>query len=512
MDFVDWCEYVLKRVIAASASSEALAFGYLTDSSLALDLFGQQISNQFIGSPQRARLHTALDELVRNQLVTKKKIGQMYKIGPTSLGRKLSEEMRPLWSEVFAVTIAPESENLLQLVNQRSQHYDSNMSWVEAVRRELLPQLGWGDKERRMRAIRELEHYGFVNSYPPLGSDLDLTATYRGIVWETRRAPERAVEPEVAHVLFTDIVGYSKLSIDMQTRLRAELKDIVRMTDTYRTAHAKQKLISRSTGDGIMLIFLGHPAAAVQCAIEISRALRTHDVLKLRMGAHTGLIRRDKDINDEIDVAGSGVNLAQRVMDAGDGGHILVSKSVAENLEQLGGWSKNLHDVGEIEVKHGVRLHIFNLYSDDFGNPKPPAGSRYNVASLPLSDARVSPNQQNIRLAITKEIDVNLDYLREIWNQVLEHVRFSPNHPLATVQKRDAIRALVLPTFKRDKWDRLLSEAANAFSKEEFEKIERFYSRLERLEELRKGDVNRWRVEAELIISDLVAEGNPLHK
>jgi hypothetical protein len=199
-------------------------------------------------------------------------------------------------------------------------------------------------------------------------------------------------------------------------------------------------------------------------------------------------------------------------MDAGDSGHILVSKSVAENLEQLGGWSKSLHDVGEIEMKHGVRLHVFNLYSDDFGNPKPPAGSRYVVESLPLSDARLSPNQQNIRLAITKEIDVNLDYLREIWNQVLERVRFSPNHPLATVQKGDAIRALVLPTFKRDKWDRLLSEAANAFSKENFEKVERFYSRLERLEELRTGDVNRWRVEAELIISDLVAEGNPLHK
>ena len=96
MDFVDWCDYVLKRVIATSASSEALTLGYLTDSSLALDLFGQQISSHFLGSPQRGRLHAAIDELVRNQLVTKKKIGQMYKIGPTSLGRKLSEDMRPL--------------------------------------------------------------------------------------------------------------------------------------------------------------------------------------------------------------------------------------------------------------------------------------------------------------------------------------------------------------------------------------------------------------------------------
>jgi hypothetical protein len=111
MDFVDWCEHVLSRVIAASASAEALSLGYLTDNSLASDLFGKEISPQFIGSPQRMRLHTAIDELARNELVTKKKIGQMYKIGASSLGRKLNGEMRLLWSEVVTATITPDSES-----------------------------------------------------------------------------------------------------------------------------------------------------------------------------------------------------------------------------------------------------------------------------------------------------------------------------------------------------------------------------------------------------------------
>lgn len=512
MDFVDWCDHVLNQVIAANASTEALSLGYLTDDSLASALFGEEISPQFIGSSQRTRLHTAVDELARNQLVTKEKIGQMYKIAATSLGRRLSEDMRPLWLEVLKAKLTPESESLLQLVNRLSQQSDVNMIWVEEVKRELLPQLGWDDKEKRMRAIRELEHYGFVRSYPPLGSELDLTATYRGLVWETRRAPEKTTEPEVAHVLFTDIVGYSKLSMDMQTRLRAELKNVVRATDTYRTAQARQKVIPRSTGDGIVLIFFGHPAAAVDCAIQISRALGNHAELELRMGAHTGPVRRDEDINDEMDVAGGGINLAQRVMDAGDTGHILVSKAVAENLEQLGGWAPYLHDLGEIEVKHGARIHILNLYSHDFGNPEPPASPRY-VAESPTRTAPVSSSSQNnVRLTLIKEMEVNLDFLREIWNRVLGRVKFSPNHPLARAQKGDAIRALVLPAFKRDKWDRLLSEAVNALSKEEFEKVDRFYSRLEQLQDQRVGDPDKWRVEAELIISDLVAEGNPLQR
>lgn len=257
VDFVDWCNHVLNQVIAASASTEALSLGYLTDDLLASALFGEEISPQFIGSSQCTRLHTAVDELARNQLVTKKKIGQRYKITATSLGRRHNEDMRPLWLEVLAAKLTPESASLLQLINRLSPRSDANMIWVEEIKRELLPQLGWDEKEKRMRAIRELEHYGFVRSYPTLGSELDLTATYRGIVWETRRAPELTTEPEVAHVLFTDIVGYSKLSMDLQTRLRAELKSVVRATNTYRTAQSRQRVISRSTGDGIVLIFLG---------------------------------------------------------------------------------------------------------------------------------------------------------------------------------------------------------------------------------------------------------------
>lgn len=372
MDFVDWCGHVLKKIVELSVSPKALKYGFLTDSMLGEALFGERAASGFIGSALRARLHTAIDELGRSDLVIKKRLGQMYKIEVTHLGRARSADLLPLWKEIFAVTLSANAEQLLHLVNSLSPKVEDNYVWVEEVSRERFPELGWGDKERRILAVRELVHHGFIHSHPGLGSDLDLTSTYRGLVWETRRALETTLEPEIAHVLFTDIVGYSKLSMDEQTRLRARLKEVVRATETYRRTQSNQKVISRSTGDGMALVFFGHPAAPVNCAMEISRALRDHPELKLRMGAHTGPVRRDEDINDQVDVSGGGINFAQRVMDAGDAGHILLSKAVAENLEQIGGWSDYLHDLGEITVKHGARIHVFNLYGDDFGNPECP--------------------------------------------------------------------------------------------------------------------------------------------
>lgn len=372
MDFVDWCNHVLKKIVELSVSPGALRTGLLTDNMLGEALFGQEATSRFIGSTLRTRLHTAIDELGRSKLVIKKRVGQMYKLEVTSLGRARSADILPLWRESFAVTLSPGAEQLLRLVNSLSPQVEENYVWLEGVSRERFQELGWGDKEKRILAIRELEHHGFIHSYPPLGSELDLTSTYRGLVWETRRAPETTIEPEIAHVLFTDIVGYSKLSMDEQTRLRARLKEVVRGMETYRRAQANQKVISRSTGDGIALVFFGNPAAAVNCAIELSRALPNHPELKLRTGVHTGPVRRDEDINDQVDVAGGGINFAQRVMDAGDAGHILISKAVADNLEQMGGWSDYLHDMGEVMVKHGARIHVFNLHGDDFGNPELP--------------------------------------------------------------------------------------------------------------------------------------------
>lgn len=213
---------------------------------------------------------------------------------------------------------------------------------------------------------------------------------------EISNTSPKDIEPEIAHVLFTDIVGYSKLTMDEQTHLRAQLKEIVRATDSYRRAQNNQKTVSRSTGDGMALVFFGHPAAPVDCAIQISRALRSLPILELRMGIHTGPVRRDADINDQLDVAGGGINLAQRVMDIGGAGHILLSKAVAENLWQLGGWDDFLHDLGEAEVKHGARIHIFNLYGEDFGNSnlperlgaansRPKTSSSATLAPEPLS-------------------------------------------------------------------------------------------------------------------------------
>ena len=178
---------------------------------------------------------------------------------------------------------------------------------------------------------------------------------------------------ETAHVLFMDIVGYSKLRIDQQKESISKLQEIVSATDDCRRAQMNKNLIRLPTGDGISLVFFGDPEAPVRCAIEISRALRNQPEIGLRMGVHSGLVHRIADINTNMNVAGGGINIAQRVMDCGDSGHILLSKRVADDLGELTRWSDNLHDLGNAEVKHGVNVHVFNLCGDDFGNPAPPA-------------------------------------------------------------------------------------------------------------------------------------------
>src|SRR5258705_7427350 len=182
--------------------------------------------------------------------------------------------------------------------------------------------------------------------------------------------------PETAHVLFTDIVGYSKLMIDEQTERLQELQEIVRNTQEFQRAQAARQLLRLPTGDGIALSFFGDPEAPVRCAVEIGRALKDHPDIKLRMGVHSGLVYRIADINANMNVAGGGINIAQRVMDCGDDGHILLSKRVADDLGQLGRWARHLHDLGQAEVKHGVLVHVYNLYTDEVGNPEVPAKLR----------------------------------------------------------------------------------------------------------------------------------------
>jgi TolB-like protein/class 3 adenylate cyclase/Tfp pilus assembly protein PilF len=185
-------------------------------------------------------------------------------------------------------------------------------------------------------------------------------------------AVKKDLHLEIAHVLFMDVVGYSKLLVNEQREVVDQLNQIVRKTAQFRKSEASGKLISIPSGDGMALVFFQSPEEPVQCALEISRALKNHPSLRLRMGVHSGPVDQVKDVNERSNVAGAGINTAQRVMDCGDAGHILVSKRVADDLAQDILWQPHLHDLGECEVKHGVGVHIFNLYTEELGNRELP--------------------------------------------------------------------------------------------------------------------------------------------
>ena len=180
------------------------------------------------------------------------------------------------------------------------------------------------------------------------------------------------IQLEIAHVLFIDIVGYSKLSISDQHAAVEELTRIVRASEQFQRAEAASRLTRIPTGDGMALAFYTSPEAPAQCAVEISRALKEYPRLQLRMGIHSGPVGGVVDVNERANLAGAGINIAQRVMDCGDAGHILLSKRVAEDLEQYDKWRPLLHDLGSCEVKHGMRVSVVNLYDDQFGNAKLP--------------------------------------------------------------------------------------------------------------------------------------------
>src|SRR2546430_10386946 len=184
--------------------------------------------------------------------------------------------------------------------------------------------------------------------------------------------PKSDLEPEIAHLLLIDVAGYSKLSNNEQIELLQELNQIVRSTECFRSAEASGKLNRVPMGDGMALLFFHSPEEPVRCALEISRALQDHPRIRLRMGVHSGPVNRITDVNDTTNFAGSGINVAQRVLDCGDAGHILLSAHVAEDLAAYRHWQPCLHNLGECEVKHGLRLHLFNLCKDNLGNPQVP--------------------------------------------------------------------------------------------------------------------------------------------
>jgi CHASE2 domain-containing sensor protein/class 3 adenylate cyclase len=192
----------------------------------------------------------------------------------------------------------------------------------------------------------------------------------------------------IAHVLFVDIVAYSKLAIDQQREAVEQLNQHVRNSEQFRRADAAGKLIRIATGDGVALAFFTSPDAPVRCAIEVSKAVRNSSAFQLRMGIHSGPVDQLSDVNERSNLAGTGMNMAQRIMNCGDAGHILLSKRVADDLVQYTKWRSQLHELGDVAVKHGVRVSVVNLYSDEVGNPAVPQKLKQAVGRKAIEKTR----------------------------------------------------------------------------------------------------------------------------
>lgn len=204
----------------------------------------------------------------------------------------------------------------------------------------------------------------------------------------------------IAHVLFIDIVAYSKLAIDQQKEVVQQLNQYVRDSEQFRRADTAGKLIRIPTGDGVALAFFTSPDAPVRCAIEVSKAVRNSSALQLRMGIHSGPVDQLSDVNERSNLAGTGINMAQRIMNCGDAGHILLSQRVADDLVQYTRWRSQLHELGDVEVKHGVRVSVVNLYTDEVGNPEVPQSLRRAAGRKPIEKARVPVRSRRLLATI----------------------------------------------------------------------------------------------------------------
>src|SRR5437762_9032879 len=253
-------------------------------------------------------------------------------------------------------------------------------------------------------------------------------------------AAQEQTRLQIGHVLFIDIVGYSKSLVNQQSELLRELNGVVSGTRQFCESEAQQKLIRLPTGDGMALVFRDSPEAPAQCALEIARALKEHQRIALRMGIHSGPVNEVTDVNQRQNIAGAGINMAQRVMDCGDAGHILVSKHVTEDLEQHDRWRPLLHELGSCEVKHGVRIDIANLYSDEVGNPQ-----------LPKKFQALKRHRSHVRWA---EAAIALLVVAALAAALLLFLRKGPARSLATAVEKSIA---VLP------FENLSEDKANAY-------------------------------------------------
>jgi TolB-like protein/class 3 adenylate cyclase/Tfp pilus assembly protein PilF len=271
---------------------------------------------------------------------------------------------------------------------------------------------------------------------------------------------------EIAHILSIDVVGYSKLLVNEQIELLEELNQLVRSTECFRAAEARGELIRVPTGDGMALVFFHTPEEPVRCALEISRALQDHPSIQLRMGVHSGPVNRLTDVNEKTNIAGSGINVAQRVLDCGDAGHILLSAHVAEDLAEYRHWQPHLHDLGEWEVKYGLHLHLFNLYKDGLGNPQVPEKLRPG-RRRPASAVSVRP----IAAARWPKAALTIAFLVSAVALVISSLIFFNRVPRTTTARAPALgaKALSAPTAIPVKsiavlpFDNLSNEKENAY-------------------------------------------------
>lgn len=413
MDFLDWCSLVLKKLIEAGRPS------HLDEIRLAQLLYGEEFrtAGGFHHSTHRRGMLDAVQELVNLGLV-EERTGRFWTVTPE--GREFDANPASLLREIRSVALEPDEKRIMRVVNTLSPQAGSDPphAWLEWVDRDpLLAEYGitagFDMQEVLWPVSEDLERRGLVYRRALPGWHLDLKPTYRGLAWERR--PTKASEPEMGHVLFLDIVGYSKLPMGQQTEMLEHLNEIVRGTDEYRRASSESTaLITLPTGDGMALVFFRGLTSHVRCAIEMGRTLKQHPDLQLRTGLHSGPVYRVSDINDSRNVAGGGINMAQRVMDCGDTGHILLSKAVADNLQQLGGWEGKLQDLGEVEVKHGVKVHVYNFVDGELGNPVTPAkveAQRSADSGVPIprtSQDSLSPEEIEVLIAAADKGEISV--------------------------------------------------------------------------------------------------------